>query len=519
MGTAADAERVDVAVVGGGITGLAAAHHLLEAERDRTRGHGRPLTVRVLEGGDRVGGAVATERTGDGFRIERGPDTMLSDKPWGVGLAERLGIDDQLIETRKDIGGGGAYVVCRGRLERVPPGFNLMAPTDPVAFLRTPILGPWGKLRAAADLILPRGRAARAGRPGDDARNGDLDDESLASFVRRRFGGELLERLAQPLVGGIYGADPERLSLAATMPRFIEAERDHRSVALGLRARRRENAREGASGARYGMFVSFADGMGTLPEALAAALGDRVQTRVPVDRLRGDSDAGYTLELGGDRPRRLHARRLLVALPAHRAASLLGDLDEDLAEALAAIPYGDAATVTFAWRRDEIPHPLDAYGFVVPSREGRALLASTWASQKWPGRAPEGQVLIRAFLGGYAHPGFCRQDDDSLVDAARRELGSLLGVTAAPRLTRVQRWLEAMPQYEVGHRRRVDRIDRAAARHPALALAGNAYRGVGIPDAIRDGERAARAILDGLGTRGRSPRPVAAASASAVSGG
>lgn len=474
-------QDVDVVVIGGGVTGLAAAHRLVD-------GPSPPPTVRVLEAGPIAGGAITTERTGDGFVIERGSDTMLSDKPWGIGLAERLGIADELISTRTDIGTGGAYVVCRGRLERVPPGFNLMAPTDPVAFLRTPILGPWGKIRAAADLVLPRRRGL--GEEGED------DDESLASFVRRRFGAELLDRLAQPLVGGIYGADPERLSLAATMPRFIEAERDHRSVALALRRRRRSNAREGASGARYGLFVSFGQGMGRLTEALAEALGDRLEVDAPVGALTPAEGGGWDVRVAGDRPGTIRARRVIVALPAHGAAQLLGPLDPGLGSALEAIPYGDAATVTFAWRREEIPHPLDAYGFVVPSREGRGLLASTWASQKWAGRAPEGFVLIRAFLGGYAHPGLCERDDDHLIDLARRELRDLLGVEAAPTLTRVQRWLRAMPQYLVGHRGRVAAIEDAVRRQPGLDLAGNAYRGVGIPDAIRDGQRAAQEILD-----------------------
>jgi oxygen-dependent protoporphyrinogen oxidase len=456
-------------VVGGGIAGLAAAHRVTELRPD--------ADVTVLEAGARPGGQLRTERTSDGFVIERGPDSILADKPAAVALAERVGLEDKIVSTNTQH--RGAYVLNRGRLERLPEGFSLLAPTTPGPFLRTPILSMRGKLRAGLDLMLPR---------GDDGR-----DESLSSFVQRRLGREVLDRLAQPLVGGIYGADPGRLSLQATMPRFVEAERAHRSVSLGLRraARGKQNKRE--YGARYGLFVSFADGIQTLPDAVAARLGERVRCGVRVSSLARDT-SGYRVvtEGGGE----MEADAVIVAVPASRAAALVEPVDRELGDRLRAIRYGSAATVTFAWKRDEIPHALDAFGFVVPRVERRPLLASTWASIKWPNRAPHGHVLIRAFLGGADYEEIVTYGNDELEAVGRHELRDVLGVAAEPSLVRIDRYVDAMPRYELGHLARVERIEHRAKTLPGLALAGNAYRGVGIPDAVRSGERAAEALLE-----------------------
>ncbi|MEM9195460.1 MAG: protoporphyrinogen oxidase, partial [Myxococcota bacterium] len=362
-----------IAIVGAGISGLTAAHRALELRPD--------ADVVVFEASSRSGGAIATERT-DGLIIERGPDSILSDKPAALDLVRRLGIEDEVVGTNPE--NRGAYVVCRGRLERIPPGFSLMAPLQAGPFLKSPVLSWPGKARAALDLVLPRGS----------------NEESLEAFVRRRFGEELYSRLAQPLVGGIYGADPSLLSLRETMPRFVDAEATHRSVSLGLlREQRRAGPKSKASGARYGLFVNFRKGMQQLTDRLEEAVGERLQLKTSVRSIR-KTGGGFELvvERSGTETKE-HADRVLLALPAHIAATTIEGFD-GLSARLSRIPYGSAVTATLAYRREDIPHPLDAYGFVVPTVEGRAVLASTWLSRKWPGRAPEGLELIRVFVGG-----------------------------------------------------------------------------------------------------------------------
>lgn len=459
-----------VIVVGGGIAGLAAAHRLTELARER----GEALALTLLEARDRLGGTIATERTG-GFLIEAGPDSFLADKPWGLALTERLGLGDRLIGTRE--GARRSFVVHRGRLHPLPEGFFLLAPTRLGPLVRSRLFSWPGKLRMALDLVLPRGRATA--------------DESLAAFVTRRLGREALERVAQPLVAGIYTADPETLSLAAAMPRFLELERRHRSLILGLRAggtRREETA--GASGARYGLFASLAGGMGGLVEALASRLVDAVRLKSPVASLaRSDRPPRWRVHLANGGA--LEADGVILATEAHAAARIVADLDPGLARDLARIPFASSATVTLAYHREAIPHPLDGFGFVVPRTEGRRILACTFSSVKYPGRAPEGYVLLRAFLGGALQKGMLEQDDEGLAAAALAELAALLGVTAPPALVRVHRHPGAMPQYRVGHLELVAAIEERLASHPGLALAGSAYRGIGIADTIHSAESAA----------------------------
>jgi protoporphyrinogen/coproporphyrinogen III oxidase len=464
--------RRRVVVVGGGIAGLAAAHRLVERAQA-----GVPLDVVLLEATDQLGGSVGTVRTG-GFVLERGADSMITDKPWGVALCGRLGIADRLLGTRD--GERRTAVVHDGRLHPLPEGFLLMAPTAIWPVATSPLFSLGGKLRMALDLVLPRRR--------------DSGDESLAAFVRRRLGSEALERVADPLVGGIYTADPERLSLAATMPRFLELERRHRSVVLGLRST--ASVAHGSAGARYGLFVAPADGMGSLVEAAARRLPEGVlRLRAPVERVARDADRWLVSAGGQD----FDADAVILATPAFAAAGLLAPLDDVLARRLAGIEYASSATVTLGFRAEDVAHALVGFGFVVPFSEGRPLLACTFASRKYPGRAPEGHELLRAFVGGARRPDLVALDDETLVRTVRAELRALLGITADPMLVRVDRYRRAMPQYAVGHLDLVDAIEARAAALPGVALAGAAYRGVGIPDCIHGGELAADALAERLG--------------------
>lgn len=468
-----------IVVVGGGIAGLAAAHRLVELRRET----GRALHITLLEASRRLGGMIETERR-DGFLIERGPDSFISEKPWALALCRRLGLESELIGTNPDR--RTTFVVHNGRLEPLPAGFMLLAPTRVGPWLRSGLFSRRGKLRAALDFVLPR--AAADG------------DESLGAFVRRRFGHEVLERIAQPLIGGIYTADPDQLSLAATMPRFLDLERKYRSVTYGLwrAARKNAHAAAGASGARWSLFVTPRAGVERIVSALAGRLADEtVRLGVPVTRVgyRPQPDAGprWTVETRGGESFR--ATGVVLATPAYTAARLVRDIDASLGRHLDAIPYSSSATVNLAYRRDLIPHPLDGFGFVVPRVENRSILAATFSSVKYAGRAPAGHVLLRAFVGGALQPELLQRDDPALLDLVRRELRGLLGVQAAPLFTRIARYPHSMPQYRVGHLRRVAEIEASIARYPGLAMAGNAYRGVGLADGVRSGEAAAQAVL------------------------
>ena len=477
-----------IVVVGAGIAGLATAHRLVELSREGQR----PIELQMVEAGRRLGGAIGTERT-DGFVIESGPDSFISEKPWALKLCERIGLTPRLVRTREE--NRRTYVVHNGRLHALPDGFLLLAPTQfwPLVFTQ---LFTWpGKLRMALDLLLPRGPQRR--------------DESLGSFVTRRLGRQALDRVAQPLVGGIYTADAEDLSLAATMPRFLEMERQSRSVIWAMwKAQRRMAAGMGEasrrlSGARWSLFVSVDDGMQSLIEALAQRLPEGVvRLGSAVHSLRRDPHGWKILTGDSDA---IEADAVVLATPAHQSARFVADLDPHLADELRGIPYASSATVSLAYGEEQIPHGLDGFGFVVPLVEARSVVACTYSSMKYPGRAPEGYALLRAFVGGAMQQSLFEQDDAAMVESVRRELRALLGITSEPLLTRIHRHPQAMPQYRVGHLDRMARIDAALAKHAGLAVAGNAYRGVGIPDCVHSGEMAAEAVWTSIALERRIP--------------
>ncbi len=471
-----------VAILGGGITGLAAAYRI----RDRAPG----TRFVLLEASDRFGGVIRTEKI-DGWLVEHGPDSLLREKPWAIDLCQRLDLGDALIPTQEQH--RQTLIVRKGRVVPVPDAFRLLAPTRLAPFLLSRALSWRGRLRALGDLVLPR-------RPAG------VDDESLASFVRRRLGNEVLTQLAQPLVGGIYSADPETLSLAATMPRFLDLERRHRSIILGLMREATASAQPstpGTSGARFSIFYSLEQGLGALPDALAACL--------PIDALRTGcrataltrSDEGWRIETTGGS---LEADAVVVALPAPKAAELLAGFDPELADRIAAIRCTSTAVVNLAYPATALSRPLTALGLVVPATEGRGILAASVSSLKYAGRAPAGGVLVRAFLGGALGAAVLSASDDDLIALARRELADFLGLRGEPLFSRCTRWPNSMPQYAVGHLERKAEIFARAARHPAFALAGNAYDGVGLADCVRSGTEAADHVLDALADEGRKAR-------------
>src|SRR6202166_5197206 len=377
------------------------------------------------------------------------------------------------------------YVVRAGRLVEIPTGFSLLAPAHLGPVFRSALFSPLGKLRIALEPYI-------AARTSDD-------DESLDSFVTRRLGREVLERVAQALAGGIYTADPKRLSMAATMPRFVEMERRHGSVVKGMRAAANARASKSSetSGARWSLFQSFKNGMATLPEALAARLGASIRKGAGVIAMSRNGD-GWRLALeGGDS---IDADAVICAAPAYATARMVAAIAPAAARILAEISYASAATVNLTFRESDFDGPPRAVGFGVPALEHRRIIAGSFSSFKFEGRAPTGAILARAFVGGEMSREMMSLSDTEMVAAVRDEFRALLGVSAVTGFAEVRRWPDSMPQYEVGHLSRVADIERAIAQIPAYAIAGAAYRGVGIPDCVRSGEEAADAIFARLST-------------------
>jgi oxygen-dependent protoporphyrinogen oxidase len=461
-----------VAVIGGGLAGLAAAYRLVELGRERDE----QLEVTLLERSNRLGGPIQTVAE-DGFVIECGADSFISEKPWALALARRLGLEDELIPTTSEF--RRTMVVCRGRLTDIPAGFTLLAPVDLMPVFKSPILSLRGKLRLALELILPRRAAA--------------DDESLASFVCRRMGREVLDRLAQPLAAGIYTGDPAVLSIEATLPRFAELESHYGSVIRGLKAVQKKTAERKASGARWGLFLSFARGMQTLIDALRDKLGGVIRMETGVQSVAPPM-AGAKWRLALSDGSAVAADAIICTARAGDAAALAGAFDPELAGQLKRIGYSSAATVNLAYQETDFPQIPQSFGFVVPAMERRRIIAGSFSSLKFAGRAPQGCVLVRVFLGGALQNDMMALGDGEMVTAARAELRELLGVSTAPILTRVTRWADSMPQYAVGHLALVSQIEERVRASAGFQLAGAAYHGVGIPDCVHSGEQAAEGI-------------------------
>ena len=446
---------MDVAIVGAGISGLAAAYELQR----------RGLSVRVLEASARPGGVIATERF-DGWVIDGGPDSLLVQKPAAVALCRELGIADRLVSTLTP---RTAYILRDGRLHPIAEGSFLGFPLKFRALAASSVFTIAGKLRMAAEVAIPR-------RTGDQ-------DESIAAFVRRRFGDEAVDYLAEPLLAGIHAGDAERLSMRALFPRLLEAERQSGSVIRAFRALDVKPSPQGA-------FVSLPGGTGELVEALVAALAPGTLTlSARVSEIR--RGAAYSLESAAGRT---EASAVILAVPAFVAASLLRPFDTTIAALADAVPYASTATVALGYRRDQVSHPMRGTGFVVPRVERSPLLAATWVTSKWPGRAPDGHVLLRGFLGGGRDPRRLESGDDELIGIVKEELSDLLALAGEPLFTRLFRWTRQSPQYEVGHLHRVASIDGRLAALPGMFVTGSGFRAIGIPDCIADGrETAARA--------------------------
>ncbi len=467
-------------VIGGGITGLAAGYRLKREAENRNI----PLTLTVLEASNRVGGVIQTEHR-DSFIIEHGPDAFISTKPWGKALCDELGIAGKLIGTNPKV--RRSFVVRKGKLIPVPEGFYMMAPGSFLPFIKSPIFSLLGKLRILLDLFI--------------SRSSDLSDESVADFVRRRLGKEAFERMAQPMIGGIYTSDAENLSLKATFPRFLEMEREHGSIIKALLAQKRNASQTSrdTSGPRYSLFLSFEDGMQTIIDTLAENLSGCIQLHSRVTSIQRTEDKnGWCVHL--DNSDRLEADILCIALPAPQTSELLSEVSSELSERLSTIPYSSSATVNLAFRREDVTHPLNGMGFVVPITEQLNLIGCSFSSMKFENRAPSDYILLRAFVGESTNYIKGNVNDkstcDELVSVVLKDVSELLGIAAEPIFSVVSQHSQAMAQYHVGHQKLIADIDEFAKELPGVALAGNAYHGIGIPDCIHSGEKAALALID-----------------------
>jgi oxygen-dependent protoporphyrinogen oxidase len=454
---------VDVAVVGAGISGLSAAYELQR----------RGLSVRVLEASPRPGGVIVTERF-DGWIVDGGPDSLLVQKPAAVSLCRELGIADRLVSTLTP---RTAYILRDGRLHPIAEGSFLGFPVKFRSLAAASMFSAGAKLRMACEVAVPRST-------GDE-------DESIAAFVRRRFGEEAVDYLAEPLLAGIHAGDVERLSMRALFPRLLEAERQSGSVIRAFRALHVTPSPQGA-------FVSLPGGTSELVDAVTGALGPgAVTVSARVSEIRRIST--YALESATGT---VEARAVILAVPSYVAASLLRRFDTGAATLADAVPYASTATVAFGYRREQVAHPLTGTGFVVPRVERNPLLAATWVTSKWPGRAPHAHVLLRGFVGGGRDPHRLDAGDAELIDTVREELSSLLGITGDPLFTRLFRFTRQSPQHEVGHLQRVAAIEQRLASIPGMFVTGSGFRAIGIPDCIADGrETAARAAAFVAGGR------------------
>ncbi len=451
-----------VAILGGGIAGLSAAYYLREAARERDRA----VEIVLLERTGRVGGTIET--THDGANIlELGPDSLVTTKPWAMDLIRALGLESETIGVTP----GGYAGVLRGKhVVPLNEGFRFFTPTSLRSLAASGLLSWSGLLRAAREPFVPRRRSET--------------DESLASFVTRRLGREVLDRLAQPLIGGVYSGDPVSLSMHATMPQFVEYERRYGSLVRAMRAT--------PAPKRGTIFTTLKGGLGVLNDALERSLGEIVRENVEVESATYDAESGWRIACAGGSTVRADA--MICALPAYAAAKVLAVLNAPLARAIGAIRYHSIATITLAFDQEPTAIPTTCYGFVVPLAERRSVTACTIVSRKYAGRAPVGTTLVRAFVGGAMQPEKFALDDGAMLAAVLIDVEELLGIGVAPRAVHIKRMEHSLPEYRVGHVALVDSLERSAAEIPAFALAGAAYRGAGIPDTVRTGKNAAERI-------------------------
>ncbi len=452
-----------IAVIGGGISGLAAAYYLQK--------NNPTFEIRIFEASPRAGGILETANAQEAL-MECGPDAFISEKSWALELCRELGMEDQIISTRAEF--RRSFILSAKKLRPIPAGFYLIAPKTFKAWASLPGMSWAGKMRVLVDLFLP-------------AKKGD-QDESVADFVCRRLGREALEKLGQPMIGGIYTARPENMSLLATFPKFREMEKKHGSIIRALTCAQEMGE---ASGPRYSLFLSLRGGMGALPEKLLTFLKGQIQLSAPVKQIERRLN-GWGVQTGWSS---YEADAVCFAVPAYEAGRMLKEACPALSEKLSAIRFEPVATINFLFNKEDIRHPMDGFGFVVPASEKRSLIGCSFSHQKFADRVLDSKhVLLRAFVGGaYGHDVF-KKPDEAMTALVLSDLQEILGISAAPLQTVLRRYPQGMPQYEVGHLNRVRDIFQTADQGKGLFLTGNSYYGIGIPDCIHHAKQTAEKI-------------------------
>jgi oxygen-dependent protoporphyrinogen oxidase len=479
-----------IIIIGGGVAGLGAAYKVARAAAE-----GHDVEFVLVEKDRRLGGKIQTEMVPDSseqgsFVVDGGPDCFLTEKPACHRIAKLTGIFDDELPT--DDSRRRTWILSRGKLHQMPDGVMMFAPTKFVPFATTGLFSWQGKIRMALDLFIPPKKVAP----------GEFNDETLENFVVRRMGRECLDRLAEPLVGGVHASDPAQMSLAATFPRLLEMEQKYGSLMKAFIATRRKieemrrkyPAKPGEKPRTF--FTSFVNGMQQLTDRMADKAGrERIHTGLAVRSLRRTSENGWCASLSDGSS--INGNAVIIATESWTAEPLVRPHDKDIADALATIPTSSSATVSIAFNEDEVGFDLNAFGVLCPLIEGRALMAATFSSTKWPGRAPEGKVLLRGFVGGPHNQEILKHSDEELVQKVLTEFRDILGLNpfAKPLFSRVFRWYLGMPQYTLGHLDRIALIEDRSGQIPSLALAGGSYRGVGVPNCIESGERAVSKIL------------------------
>jgi len=472
-----------VAIVGGGIAGLSAAWYLQQQGASYT----------LLEESDRWGGHILTEEVDcpEGrFVVEAGPDSFITQKPWGIELARELGLGDRLLGTNDQM--RKVYVLNKGKPTPMPDGVLLIVPTRFLPFVLSPLISPLGKLRMGLDLVIPARR--------------DGADETLADFVQRRLGSEALDKIAEPLLSGIYNSEAEKQSLLATFPRFRDLEVKYGSLTRGMLASRRNGGAKPSTGdpnsssrKPLSVFMSLRGGTGELVDTLVARLTGELRLNSRVERLERGPTGGYALSTASGEI--IHADAVILAVPAFVAQALTRDLAPDLANQLAGIRYVSTGTISLAFRMTDIRRPLMGFGLVVPSSERRPINAVTWSSLKFDNRAPEGYALLRVFFGGSRSPQSMELDGAALLATVREQLREFMGIEAAPLFHRIYRWRLSNAQYDVGHLERVAALETVL---PAgLYLTGSSYRGVGLPDCIKQSRDTVTQVVTAFTARRR----------------
>jgi oxygen-dependent protoporphyrinogen oxidase len=457
-----------IAIIGGGISGLSAAFAIEEWRR-----RGSEVEYTLYESSSRFGGVLHTEHI-DGCVVEAGPDSFLTEKPWAADLARALGLGDQLIGSND--ANRKTYILTHGRLVEMPDGLMFMVPTKILPTGMSPLFSWKTKLRITQEMFHPP-RAAD-------------HDESVAAFIERHYGAEMVDRLADPLLSGVYGGEAANLSVRAVLPRFVEMERMHGSLGRGMLAARKK-MRSWKNSAPP-IFTSLKNGMQTLADAIVAQLTP-TSLRINTTAAAIEPQAASWLVSAGMQSDVFDA--VILALPAGAASSLLRMAGPELSAELAAIGYTSSITVALGFDKDVRQTLPPGFGFLVPRSEGKRILAATFVHNKFPHRAPEDRALLRCFFAGKNAEDVWPLADDQIVAIVRHELQEILGLRADPLFTRVYRWKSAMAQYNVGHLDRLDRIERLRQKLPGLALAGNAYRGIGVPDCVRSGTDAVKQLL------------------------